>query len=236
MFPHAIKWLPKPGNWMVRMKEFAGFVLMGTVIFFIYFLEQAYVVPLLVMLLGIGLALWMIGNLYDVTSHIRHKMTVRIVSLSLAALICTFGYSLAGPADNTNRLPWQDFSEARLNASLAENKTVLVDFTADWCASCKFLEATVLKTDDVTQALDDAGVVTMQADYTKKPAWMSETIKALGGIGVPVIAIFPADRPYLPIVFAAGYTKGALLEAIEKATGGRRSEQTASRAPRANER
>lgn len=133
--------------------------------------------------------------------------------------------------------PWQSFTLPKLGRlTLGERKTVLVDFTADWCASCKFLEATVLKTDDVTQALNDAGVVTMQADYTKKPTWMSETIKSLGGIGVPVIAIFPADRPYQPIVFPAGYTKGALIEAIEKATGGRRSEQTASRAAGANER
>lgn len=131
--------------------------------------------------------------------------------------------------------PWQSFSLPKLGRlTLGEGRTVLVDFTADWCATCKILEATVLKTDAVTEALDAAGVVTMQADYTKKPGWMSKTIEALGGIGVPVVAIFPADRPYQPIVFPAGYTKAALLEAIEKATGGRRAEQTASRSGAAN--
>jgi len=133
--------------------------------------------------------------------------------------------------------PWQRFSLPKLGRlTLGEGRTVLVDFTADWCASCKFLEATVLKTDAVTEALNAAGVVTMQADYTKKPGWMSETIRSLGGIGVPVIAIFPGDRPYQPIVFPAGYTKAGLLEAIEKATGGSRSRLTASRAARGSER
>jgi thiol:disulfide interchange protein len=69
----------------------------------------------------------------------------------------------------------------------------------------------------------------MSADYTKKPGWMRETIRALGGIGVPVLAIFPADRPYEPIVFTGGYTKSGLLEAIAQATG-RAGTKTAARA------
>jgi thiol:disulfide interchange protein DsbD len=124
--------------------------------------------------------------------------------------------------------PWQSFTLPKLGRlTLGERRTVLVDFTADWCVSCKVFEKTVLKTEDVTQALDNADVVTMTADYTKKPAWMGQTIKALGGIGVPVIAIFPADRPYEPIVFSGGYTKSGLLEAIAKATGGRTETKTA---------
>jgi thiol:disulfide interchange protein len=126
--------------------------------------------------------------------------------------------------------PWQDFTLAKLGRlAIDERRTVLVDFTADWCASCKFFEQTVLKTDDVTQALDGGGVATMSADYTKKPGWMRETIRALGGIGVPVLAIFPADRPYEPIVFTGGYTKSGLLEAIAQATG-RAGTKTAARA------
>lgn len=133
LFPAALKWLPKPGTWMVRLKEFAGFVLMGTVIFFIYFTDKTYTIPLLVMLLGIALGLWMIGNLYDVNSHIRHKLAVRVTALVLTGAICLFGFSLAktGKADEGG-LPWQAFSEQRLNELRAQNKTVLVDFTADW--------------------------------------------------------------------------------------------------------
>ncbi|MBT6495622.1 MAG: hypothetical protein HOL01_13825, partial [Planctomycetaceae bacterium] len=166
LFPHAIKWLPKPGNWMVRMKEFAGFILMGTVIFFIYFMQQAYVVPLLVMLLGIGLALWMIGNLYDVTSHIKHKMTVRITSFALAAVICGFGFSLTNTTVSTAKLPWEEFSEAKLQAALAEKKTVLVDFTADWCMTCKTVEKFALNTPETKRLIEQHDIVTLYADYT----------------------------------------------------------------------
>ena len=96
LFPAAIKWLPKPGPWMVRFKEFAGFILMGTVIFLVHAMDQSFTVPLLVMLLGISLGLWMIGNLYDVNTHVKHKTLVRVSALLLTAGICLFGYRMAG--------------------------------------------------------------------------------------------------------------------------------------------
>jgi len=123
------------------------------------------------------------------------------------------------PADNDQ--PWQRFSLAKLgHLTLGEGHTVLVDFTADWCTSCKALEKFVLKTQVVEEALTQANVITMEADYTKKPEAIEQAIKALGGIGVPLIAIFPGSDPYHPIVFSEGnYTKTDLLEAIAQATG-----------------
>jgi suppressor for copper-sensitivity B len=96
---------------------------------------------------------------------------------------------------------------------------VLVDFSADWCASCKFLEATVLHTDPVEQAIAASGAATMYADYTRYPPEIKETILALRAPGVPLLALFPGDRPYEPIVFRDGYTRASLIEALEKATG-----------------
>jgi len=129
LFPAAIKWLPKPGNWMVRLKEFAGFVLMGTVIFIIAILDESKTVSLLIMLLGIALGLWMIGNLYAVNSHIKHKSVVRGSAFVLTAAICAFGYSFSLP---DLELPWEPLTEEKVEVALANKQTVLVDFTADW--------------------------------------------------------------------------------------------------------
>lgn len=116
---------------------------------------------------------------------------------------------------------WQSFSLAKLGQlTLGEGRTVLVDFTADWCLTCKTLEKLVLKTQPVLEAITLADVVTLEADYTKRPEAIDRTIKALGGVGVPLIAIFPAKDPYHPIVFSDGqYTKAGLIEAIAQATG-----------------
>jgi suppressor for copper-sensitivity B len=122
--------------------------------------------------------------------------------------------------ENVDR-PWQPFSLKKLGQlTLEEGRTVLVDFTADWCLTCKTLEKFVLKTPEVEEALTQADVVTMEADYTKYPPALDRAIKALGGVGVPLVAIFPATDPYHPIVFANGnYTKSQLIAAILQATG-----------------
>ena len=41
---------------------------------------------------------------------------------------------------------------SQLADALNAGKTVLIDFTANWCPNCKFLESTVLDTKDVYEA------------------------------------------------------------------------------------
>jgi suppressor for copper-sensitivity B len=101
-----------------------------------------------------------------------------------------------------------------------EGRTVLVDFSADWCLNCKFFEKAVLHTKPVEQAIARSGTQTMYGDYTKYPAEITDTIRALGGNGVPVIAIFPGETPYKPIVFPGRYTQQDLIAALERASSG----------------
>lgn len=217
-FPQAIKLLPKPGNWMVRFKQFAGFALMGTVVFFATFLAKEYVVALLVMMMGIALGLWMIGNLYSPTSHIKHKTTVRITALVLTVGICWFGYSLT--KESQNRLPWKEFSNESLNASLAENRTVLVDFTADWCLICKQNEKLALNRRQTLEFVKKHNVAPLLADYTDESPVIREWLKRFQTDGVPLTVIFPANRPDKPIVLRGAYLQSTLLEKLEEAVGG----------------
>jgi thiol:disulfide interchange protein len=115
---------------------------------------------------------------------------------------------------------WQAFSLQKLKqVAVDEGRTVLVDFSAEWCINCKFFEQTVLHTKPVEQAITRAGAVTMYADYTDYPEEIRSTIKALGANGVPVVAIFPGNAPYKPIVFGGGYTQKGLIAALERANG-----------------
>jgi suppressor for copper-sensitivity B len=124
-------------------------------------------------------------------------------------------YRLAtAPADKN----WQPFSLERLKqVAVDEGKTVLVDFSAEWCANCKLFEKTVLHTKPVEQAIKESNVVTMYADFTDYPAEIKRTIEALGSNGVPVIAIFPGKAPYEPIVFRGGYRQKDIIDALAEA-------------------
>jgi len=216
-YPKAVKLLPKPGNWMVRFKQFAGFALMGTVIWFTFVLvhKPDYVVATLIMLLGIAVGLWMIGNLYSPTSNVKHKWTVRAIAGVVVVAICGFGYSMT--VKSPYELEWEEFSEQKLNESLAENKTVLIDFTASWCATCKMNEKVALNRKETYEFVQKNDVVPLMADYTDKSARIKRWLDRFETIGVPLTVIFPANRPDEPIVLRGPYGQETLLEKLEEA-------------------
>lgn len=117
-----------------------------------------------------------------------------------------------------HELPWQPFTtRADFEKLLASGKTVLIDFTADWCATCKTLEAWYMNTREVRELVEANGVVTLKADWTTQSPEVTAMLELLGAKQVPVIAIFPAGNPNQPIRFLDGYTKSSILEALRKA-------------------
>jgi suppressor for copper-sensitivity B len=206
--------------------------LLGTVVFILSFVEPAAVVPTVAFLMGIGLACWLVGRT-PLTAEARERLRTwgYATAVVLLFVAVSFGWlyrDVMQPRFATQAVatrtptdgPWQPFSLERLKQLAVDGgRTVLVDFSADWCFNCKVLEQAVLHTEPVEKALAEANVITMYADFTNYPPEIDRTIKALRANGVPVIAIFPGDRPYEPIVFRGGYTQKGLLDAIGQATG-----------------
>jgi thiol:disulfide interchange protein DsbD len=123
----------------------------------------------------------------------------------------------AEPPVVDGRIAWKPFSKALLTQLTREHRTVIVDFTADWCANCKTLEKLVLDTDAVKDVLQRNGVVPLVADYTDAPAELTSMLTILKAGAVPVLAIFPAGNPNRPTVFRGGYTQQTLIKELEKA-------------------
>jgi suppressor for copper-sensitivity B len=220
VYPELLRFLPKPGAWMETFKQLSGFVLLATVVFILSFIEPTAVVPTVLFLLGVAVACWMIART-PLTAEFRERLYAWAGG---AALILVFAGASFGWLYRIANAPvdagWQPFSLQRLKqVAVDERRTVLVDFSAEWCINCKFFEQTVLHTKPVEQAIARSGAVTMYADYTDYPEEIRRTIKALGANGVPVIAIFPGNAPFDPIVFGGGYTKQGLIAALERANG-----------------
>ncbi|MFP6764751.1 MAG: cytochrome c biogenesis protein CcdA [Planctomycetaceae bacterium] len=130
LFPGSVRYLPKPGEWMVTFKQVCGFILLGTVVFLLYGLSDKYVVPTLTLLLGLGLGLWMIGNLYGLASPRSRRIQIRLLALLVTATISGLAWYLATAG---NSLKWEPYSSEKLASELIEKQNiVLVDFTADW--------------------------------------------------------------------------------------------------------
>lgn len=247
VFPSLVKFLPKPGEWMETFKKVMGFVLLGTVVFILTFLQWSYVVPTIGLLFAIWAACWWMGRTPGWA-----EMPVRARSWLEAAAFVGIAWLVLFPGIDevvSGRFAFpglHDVTSSRFEEKLEKErqfylerlrsegyelvktdtptdapgapKTVLVDITADWCLTCKTLEAAYLNTPAVKDLVEKNGVVPLKADWTERPPEVTELMRRLGAGGVPVVAVFPADNPNEPTaVFRDGYTEGQILEALREA-------------------
>ncbi len=228
LFPRFVSLLPKPGMWMVRFKEFCGFVLMGAVIWLISAINRDLVISTLIILVGVALGVWMVGNLYHHASPPRHKWTVRVAATALSLGICGFALRLQ---EHGNELAWEDFSTARVEQLRQQGKPILIDFTADWCAICKTNETTALNRPGTVKFVMDHEIVTLKADYTKEDPEIKEWLDLCKQDSVPLTLIFPANRPDAAIPLRGPYSNQTLLAKLREAVAASResgAEQMAS--------
>tara|TARA_R110002095_G_scaffold100544_2_gene88444 strand:- start:5963 stop:6598 length:636 start_codon:yes stop_codon:yes gene_type:complete len=188
---------------------------MGAVIFIISFLDESLTIPVLIMLLGITTGLWMIGSLYTHNSSFRKKMTVRTSALLLTAGICFFGYEMS--QKSTNDLPWVPFNVQELNRLRDENRIVLIDFSAEWCLTCKTNEALALNTPETLELIKKHNIVPMYADYTDYSPTIKEWLDKFRSVSIPLTVILPANRSNEPIIIRDLYTQSTLLSALQEA-------------------
>ncbi len=216
-FPAWVRYLPKPGNWMVTFKEVCGFVLMGTIIFLMSSMKGHWQLPLLILLLSIGFSLWMIGKLYTINSPGGRRWTVR----GFATLVSCAGLWLAiGLADDkpgAYELPWKPFSGKLVKEELRERHTVLLDFTANWCAACKVNELIAFNRKETLERVKQHNIVAVKADYTSFSPDIKEWLDEFESQSIPLAIIFPGNDPLHPIVLRDSITKGQLLEKLDEA-------------------
>ncbi len=222
-FPALVNRLPKPGAWMETFKQFMGFVLLGTVVFLFISIKAELFLPTLALLVGIWFACWLIGR-QPFTASGQRKLVAWVSGIAVAAAVGVFSYEVLGPHEKV--LPWQPYSSTALSQAQAEGKTVLVDFTADWCATCKVNLKLSIDTEKVKAVVEQNGVVPMLADWTDESEEIKSTINGLGFQTIPLLVIYPAGKPNDVIVLKDTVTQTQVIEALERAGPSKGSAQT----------
>jgi thiol:disulfide interchange protein/DsbC/DsbD-like thiol-disulfide interchange protein len=227
--PGWMKLLPKPGEWMERVKQFMGFPLLATLLWLLYILGNQRghdaVIWIAAFLLCLAVACWIYGAFCGPLSSPR----ARVISLAVIALILFGGarFFLAGKfarltapgavASPTEGIAWKPFSQKALDDLLKAGEPVFVDFTADWCISCKFNERTAINVPAVQEAFAKNGIVPMKADWTNANPEITAALKKFGRVGVPFYVLYPRGRAGEPIILPEILTENIVLEAISKA-------------------
>ena len=141
----------------------------------------------------------------------KEKSTHKLLALALGLGVLYGGQVLLTPSDH--HLKWVPYDEAQIEAYKAEGRPVFVDFTADWCQSCKVFEAQFLNTATMATRFAERGVVPMKADLTQSDDKLWDVLKRLGRSGIPAYVLHPVtgEAQLLP--------EGAPLSLTERLLG-----------------
>jgi thiol:disulfide interchange protein len=222
--PGLLRRMPRPGPWMDRLKGLLAFPMYGAALWLAWvFSRQVGAEGLALLLaasLAVALALWLAG-----TAQSDRMLGGRglisgagaAVALVLGAALAVFAarapLAVAGAGGEAALIASAPWSPEAVAAAQAEGRPVLVNFTADWCVTCKINERTSLSTPAVVEAMTAANAVYLVGDWTRRDDAITRELERHGRSGVPLYLIYgpgSAEPRILPQLLTAGVVTDAL--------------------------
>ncbi len=225
LYPGFVKFLPKPGAWMDTLKQVLAFPLLLTVVYIVQIVNPDYRIATLILLIVVWFACWLIGRVpaYAEGYRIRTAWFSGMAAIAVGAVIA---FSFFGPIKH--HLPWEPYNEAQLAQYRKEGKTVMIEFTARWCATCQVNMRVAIDREAVAEVVKENDVITMMADMSESSPAIDSKIHELGANSIPLLAIYPGDAE--PILLRDTITQSQLIEALKQAgpSKGADNERTAT--------
>ncbi len=234
--PALTRRLPRPGGWMETVKAVMGFSLMGTAVWLYRVLLTQVTIDSGILFLGllvlVALGAWSVNRFAHLRASTTRRWGVRLGVV--AALATAFSFltlekshkdlslencvaTTAQPVHD-DHIHWIPFTPARVEKELAAGRTVFLDFTAEWCTSCKANEKLILETDAVRSAIVRTGVVPVRVDMTDSDDTSDAWRARLGrGRDIPAYALLRGTTTnLLPVVITVQSVVAALEASVQK--------------------
>jgi thiol:disulfide interchange protein len=212
-FPVLARWLPRPGAWMETFRQLMAFPLYLTVVWLIWVLDRqsgADAAALIAVgLVTLAMTLWM-----------RRFEGVFARVVRWAFLIAALGL-LAHPAVRTpaattkiaSARAAEPYSEERLAELRKAGRTIFVNFTADWCLTCKVNEKAVLGRESMREEFRKRNVAELMGDWTSPDPVITQALARFGRSGVPLYLVYRDGGE--PRVLPQILTQQIVIEALD---------------------
>jgi thioredoxin:protein disulfide reductase len=199
--------LPKSGPWMETVKALFGVVFLGVAVWMLDRLVHPRITQLAWGIVAIS-AVWVLTRvgLRGGTLSIGRRLAALVLSLYAAALIGSASLGGSDPIRPWVGTPWGpavphglvfrsiksiDDLQRVLAEAKAAAKPVMLDFSADWCVSCKEMDSRTFNVPSVQTAL--ARYIVVRADVTANDEQDQALLRSFGIYGPPTTAFFKAD-------------------------------------------
>ncbi|RZJ98092.1 MAG: thiol:disulfide interchange protein [Brevundimonas sp.] len=224
--PRLLARLPRPGAWMERLKSLLAFPMYGAALWLVWVFSRQTGAEALGLLFVAGLlataGLWLVGAgqgerglgrrgvIHSTAGAVLLVLAGGALTLAVQAPVeaATARADASGPAAS----PW---STQAVETALAQGRPVLINFTADWCVTCKINERTSLTSPGVKRAMSRTNAVYLVGDWTRRDDAITAELERRGRSGVPLYLLYRPGQAE-PEVLPQLLTEGVVVEALEK--------------------
>ena len=197
MFPQILSFLPKPGNWMIKLKKVMSALLLITILWLIIVIkDQIGIIGTIIVFMEVVFLFQLIRNNKKAIHLVGRRAFVFLLLISsifLMLVIFSFKeYSNKNVVANSNSL---SFANVSISELLKTHNGVLVDVTADWCLTCKFNEFFILNSQTIKDKFAENDIVIVVADYTNKSPEIHSYLKSFNRFAIPTYVFYNKIYP-----------------------------------------
>lgn len=188
----------KPGAGMNQVKSLIGISLLAIAVYCMGMISDSFsqfisygelkqkALSLILIMAGV-----MLGAVHLDAYTLNHtKKWVKTIGSIILSIGLVWNLSMTGSKEYS--IDWMDDLREAIKMAQAENKRVLIDFTADWCAACKKMDATTFKDGTVIKELE-RNWIPVKIDSTVQSTKIESILKKFNITGLPSMVILDSD-------------------------------------------
>ena len=216
IFPKWIQYVPLPGNWSHKLKHFMAFPMLATSAWLTYLFTQQVpgsLLSLLLNLIFLAMGFWFLNN---IKQGILSKWFFRLIII--IALIYPFIHLYQKNSKDSASITWKSFSIKEMEDLRSEGQAIFINFTAEWCLTCKFNERVTFKNKKVIQFFKEQNIHALKGDWTNKNPEITTVLNRYQRSGIPFYLYFPAagEGKTTSIILPEILTPGVFFKYMKK--------------------
>ena len=211
-WPKLAACIPRSSDVLLIIEQVLGCIMLAVALYLFSMLPDSRHTPVLLAMLASGIAAFFWGKYRTLTCPQLRRTLLNIFFAAVLIGSTYFAWTYKAPEGR-----WSSFSIEHFTEQLGKRPMVLT-FTADWCANCKFVETATLTEKKIGEVADKYNAEFIMVDFTQPNAAGTKLLEMLGSRSLPVTAIFPAgDMACSPVVLRDLFFEGRFDDAVKMA-------------------
>ncbi len=207
-FPKLVAKIPRTGKWTIVLEKILGYIFIITCIYLLSLLPEAMLYKAIIYLFFVYFFISIYAMVSEKKNHIFYAIIIFIIHS-----LCS--YTLLNYSDKNDTILWEEFSYNEFASSIGQYN-LLVNFTANWCPTCKIIEKTSLKDENIKVLLEEYNLKLIKVDMTEDNKIQSQLLRSLNSNSIPLIAIFPkGENSFSPIILRDVFTYNQLQKVLK---------------------